>query len=157
MVGSELRRLSCWCRCGRMMLSHPRQESIALHLNGGLFTTSVNPHGACCAPAGCSDVTSQASCPVGTYTSWQTCSDTLCCPTPRADADRDGDVDADDFAAFQRCYTGVGGPAATGNCRCFDFAPSVGIDTDDYNAFLPCVTGPQVPFNLLSPPPGCTP
>jgi hypothetical protein len=36
------------------------------------------------------------------------------CPTARADLDRDGDVDQDDFGLFQRCITGSGIPADPG-------------------------------------------
>lgn len=131
--------------------------SDSLNLNGGLLATTVDPYGACCAPAGCSDVLSPAACPVGVFSPWKACSEILCCPNPRADADRDGDVDIDDFAAFQRCYTGIGGGPATGQCRCFDFVSGSGINQDDFNAFVPCKTGSGVPFNLLSPPVGCSP
>jgi hypothetical protein len=136
------------------------------NLNGGLLATTVDPYGACCAPSGCSDVTSQASCPVGTFSAWRACSEVLCCPSPHVDADRDGDVDQNDFGAFQRCYKGIDAVPATGDCRCFDRngngivdgdVTSPGVYTGDLLEFDKCVTGPGIPFNLLSPPPGCTP
>jgi hypothetical protein len=71
------------------------------------------------------------------------------CNTPFADMDGDGDVDHDDFAIFQRCYTGSGlGPVAL-ECRCLDrpepLVPDGDIDEVDFVAFLKCVSGPTVP------------
>ncbi|UCD29024.1 MAG: hypothetical protein JSV03_00635 [Planctomycetota bacterium] len=79
------------------------------------------------------------------------CGDLLCCPTPFADDDRDGDVDQDDFAKFQACFTGPG-PATVGtDCWCFDRDNSgqgdQDIDTDDFAAFEACASGPSVPAN----------
>jgi hypothetical protein len=128
-----------------------------LYLTGGLFTTSVTPFGACCGPSGCTDVNSSSQCPVGTFNPWQACSEILCCGTPRADADFDGDVDSDDFGVFQRCYQGPAGGTVPGLCQCFDMVAGGGINDADRDAFAACRSGPEIPFNLGSPPPGCTP
>jgi len=84
------------------------------------------------------------------------------CPVPFADADEDGDVDQDDYGAFQACFTGMGGGVPEG-CECFD-RPEEGyprgdhdIDQDDWGAFEACATGPAVRFDPENPPPGCTP
>ncbi|UCD29178.1 MAG: hypothetical protein JSV03_01460, partial [Planctomycetota bacterium] len=69
------------------------------------------------------------------------------CPDPFADVDGDDDVDQDDFAEFQLCYTGSGGTLAEG-CDCFDQEPTGGdgdVDENDYNRFQNCASGPEVP------------
>ena len=49
-----------------------------------------------------------------------TCANTVCCHSPIwADTDGDGDVDMDDFAVFQTCYTGAN-TGVSGACRCLD-------------------------------------
>jgi hypothetical protein len=65
------------------------------------------------------------------------------CPKPFADADEDGDVDQDDFAQFQLCYTGTGGGVPEG-CVCFDRANDSDIDDDDFSEFQKCASGPNV-------------
>ena len=81
----------------------------------------------------------------GTYQGQNTsCGPTTCCPDPFADADRDGDVDEDDFGAFQRCYTGAGGGVLEG-CACFDQDKDGDVDDDDFTAFSSVWTGPNVP------------
>jgi hypothetical protein len=75
------------------------------------------------------------------------------CNTPWADADGDGDVDHDDFAIFQRCYTGPGGGIPTIDeyaCSCFDRNDDGSIDQQDFIAFKDCAGGPDLP-----PAPGC--
>lgn len=58
------------------------------------------------------------------------------------DGDDDGDVDLEDFAGFQLCFTGEGqGPAATG-CEMFYGDPDDDVDLDDYTAFASGLTGP---------------
>jgi len=77
---------------------------------------------------------------------------TIPCPVPFADADDDGDVDQDDFAAWQRCYNN-GTQPLTEECRCFDrdFGQGDGdVDADDLAAFLECGSGPGIPAD-----PGC--
>ncbi|UCD29057.1 MAG: hypothetical protein JSV03_00815 [Planctomycetota bacterium] len=67
--------------------------------------------------------------------------------------DGDGDVDQDDFAEFQRCYTGSGDPGGVyseENCGCFDQEPAGGdgdVDELDYNKFKNCASGPEVPVD----------
>lgn len=80
------------------------------------------------------------------------------CPVPFADADTDGDVDHDDFAIFQQCYTGGNGGVPE-SCSCFDRVEgtSLGIDGEDFVAFKNCRTGPNVPFDSQNPPVDCVP
>lgn len=73
------------------------------------------------------------------------------CSEPWADADRDGDIDADDFGIFQRCVTGPGNLNSNPLCYCFDVEGPVGgpdgdIDGGDFQEFQNCATGPDVPF-----------
>jgi len=76
-----------------------------------------------------------------------------------ADADSDGDVDQDDFAVFQICYTGVGGgiPSQPDYCQCFNRDADNDVDSDDFTAFQDCATGPNIPFDPSNPPGGCNP
>jgi len=69
------------------------------------------------------------------------------CNDPFADADDDADVDQDDFAKFQACFTGGGGTAAE-ECICFDQEPVGGdgdVDSLDYGLFENCASGPAMP------------
>ena len=61
-------------------------------------------------------------------------------PTP-GDCDDDGDVDLQDFLAFQTCYTGPGGPVDPG-CECVDFDGDDDVDLQDFLAFQTAYTGP---------------
>jgi hypothetical protein len=64
-----------------------------------------------------------------------------------ADADGDGDVDHDDFAFFQRCYTGSAGPLHSipeYPCACFDRNADNRVEEADFAAFSACVGGPSV-------------
>jgi hypothetical protein len=76
-----------------------------------------------------------------------------------ADADEDTDVDQDDFASLQACFTGMGELYTDPACLCFDVdppgAPDGDIDLMDYQAFRDCATGPDVPLDPGNPPPGC--
>jgi hypothetical protein len=74
------------------------------------------------------------------------------CNAPFFDADGDGDVDMNDFGAFQACYTGSNPPAGVydpANCRCFDRdpvgAPDNDIDHFDFARFQACATRDGVP------------
>ncbi len=71
---------------------------------------------------------------------------TVVCSRPFADADRDGDVDMDDFAVFQGCYTGPG-RRSSGACHCFDHSADGAIDATEFMAFKACASGPGVPAN----------
>ncbi|GMU20322.1 MAG: hypothetical protein AMXMBFR13_04190 [Phycisphaerae bacterium] len=72
------------------------------------------------------------------------------CPTIFADWDRDGDVDQEDFGAWQACYTGPGPVQVplSADCSCFDRLPAGGdgdVDQDDFLAFSQCSRGPMLP------------
>jgi hypothetical protein len=79
----------------------------------------------------------------------------LCDHDPYADVDEDGDVDADDFAFFQLCFTGPTNPlpATPGSyCECLDVGADPKnpvsdnhIDTTDFTGFQSCASGPNVP------------
>ncbi len=68
------------------------------------------------------------------------------CNTPFADVEPDGDVDQNDFAEFQLCFTGASGlPIPDGYCACFDREPAGGdgdIDGADRDEFVKWITGP---------------
>ena len=74
----------------------------------------------------------------------------VCCPhNPAYDVDDDGDVDADDFAAFQRCLDpGAGFDALSLECKCMDRHPNYSgdgdIDMDDLDVLIGCAGGPGV-------------
>lgn len=76
------------------------------------------------------------------------------CNHPRYDVDGDGDVDMNDFAIFQRCYTGSGGspinPLYPISCSCFDWGGHVkngSIDSLDFSAFQLCGTREKITAN----------
>ena len=71
------------------------------------------------------------------------------CSDPFADADVDGDVDQEDFAVFQLCYTGAGGPIPTDPtyCVCLNTNGDSAIDAADLTAFEACSSGPEIPAN----------
>ncbi len=51
------------------------------------------------------------------------------------DSDGDADVDADDFGAFQNCFSGPAGGIGAG-CEVFDFDEGYDIDCDDWVLFV---------------------
>jgi hypothetical protein len=72
------------------------------------------------------------------------------CHDPFADADGDGDVDQDDFARFQMCFTGDATGDTLGtyppqNCACFDTDGDGDVDGTDFTAFQDCASGPGIP------------
>lgn len=70
------------------------------------------------------------------------------CNDPFADADNDGDVDHDDAAILQLCFTGPGGPipATPAYCSCFDRqGPDGAITIGDVDLFEACASGPGIP------------
>ncbi|HOQ84677.1 MAG TPA: hypothetical protein PLQ89_03070 [Phycisphaerae bacterium] len=76
-------------------------------------------------------------------------------PGPFADADEDGDVDMNDFAAFQRCWTQADDPESTfdaSKCGRFDQDGDSDVDEDDLSAFAACATGAEVVWTST---PGC--
>ena len=81
----------------------------------------------------------------------------VCCDDPFADDDVDGDVDQDDFARFQECFTGSGWDVyVAGHCKCFDRNNDSKVDENDFAAFTNCVTGPEVPWTQAGTP-ACVP
>jgi hypothetical protein len=73
------------------------------------------------------------------------------CNDPFADADNNGTVDLNDYAAWQRCYTG---PTGTGfdaaECSCFDRDGDVDVDDgedgqSDLDAFINCASSHPIP------------
>ena len=58
----------------------------------------------------------------------------------RADFDRDGDVDQEDFGHFQVCLSGSGEPHADG-CDDADLGGDGDVDEADFNLFRPCMGG----------------
>ena len=126
-------------------------------LDGDLTPSPVT--GACCKPDGtCLEGVTQIACSGsnGVYHGeGSTCAQYQCCPTPFADANFDGDVDQDDFGAFQLCYSGPTGDVPTG-CACFDRNKDGHVDGTDLTAFNNCWTGPDVQWTQLLTP-ACQP
>ena len=136
-------------------MAWPKTDFDTPVLLDGVYVTLV---GACCGLDDECTITSQAACEAagGQYAGAQTtCEGRLCCPTPFADTDRDGDVDQDDFGAFQVCYTGTGGGVPTG-CECFDRNKDSNIDATDLTSFIDCVTAPDIPWSQTLTP-SCVP
>lgn len=118
----------------------------------------VKHAGACCEPNGNCSETDEAECQTlgGTFHGLgSTCEETVCCPYPFADADRDGDVDQADFAELQRCIGDTTTPAEPG-CVCFNRDGDDDVDATDLLKFMDCATGPGITFTV-SPPPACVP
>ncbi len=64
-------------------------------------------------------------------------------PVP-GDCDDDGDVDLDDFGAFQACMSGPTVPLTPG-CEHKDFDLDGDIDQSDFGIFQRCISGPGIP------------
>ena len=62
-------------------------------------------------------------------------------PPMAGDCDGDGDVDLQDFLAFQNCYSGPGAPLDPG-CECVDFDDDGNVDLSDFLSFQTAFTGP---------------
>jgi hypothetical protein len=126
--------------------------------------------GACCLAAGASIDTNYASCIAqgGTWLGygsvagdwangdWNDACPPFYCHDSWADVDQDGDVDHDDFAVFQLCYTGSGNPVSTDPhyyCPCLDqdAVPDDDIDAADFDKFQNCASGPNVPAAVPCP------
>lgn len=58
-----------------------------------------------------------------------------------ADMNRDGDVDQEDFGAFQQCYTSFAEPL-TQDCRQADLDGDGFVNDNDHDMFETCITGP---------------
>jgi hypothetical protein len=73
---------------------------------------------------------------------------------PRPDFDEDGDVDLQDFACLQRCFSGTGVAQTDPECVKARLDDDDDVDTDDFDLFMMCVNGAMV----LPPPPSlCDP
>ncbi len=59
------------------------------------------------------------------------------------DADRDGDVDGADFAAFDACRSGPG-VALSAGCAGYDRDGDADVDLDEFGAFQRCYSGQNV-------------
>jgi len=68
------------------------------------------------------------------------------------DADADGDVDQEDFGAFQMCFSPDGGSAVPVDCLWADLNGDTLVDQADCLLFLDCVSGPGSPAD-----PACLP
>jgi hypothetical protein len=66
----------------------------------------------------------------------------------RADADRDHDVDQDDFGRFQRCLSTGATSLVDPSCVKFDFDGNGSIGLTDSETFLNCVSGPGIPVDV---------
>ncbi len=124
----------------------------SVRLSGGVGGAA--PTGACCKNDGTCVEAEQVTCedpPInghfqGTGTVCPPAAGAVtCCPYPFADADTDGDVDAEDFGTFQVCYSG-NGVAAPSGCECFDREQDTDVDGVDYTEFNNCWSGPNVPW-----------
>jgi hypothetical protein len=63
------------------------------------------------------------------------------------DYDNDGDVDQDDFAVWQSCFTGSNVAASAGVCATYaDLDQDTDVDEVDFGLFEACATGPEVPY-----------
>ncbi len=130
---------------------NPWVDDVVLY--DGVLARPQGPQGACCVPLGGCRILTPEDCAAvgGAYRGDGTdCDDPkVCCPTPFADADEDGDVDQTDFSFFQSCYSGPGPFALDGLCECFDRdaggAGDDDVDSDDWTAFEQCATGPGIP------------
>jgi hypothetical protein len=70
------------------------------------------------------------------------------CPTPRADLDRDGDVDLTDFGTFQLCFSGPGVAQTDPECEVALLDGDDDVDRDDFTVFQNCMSGPGIPADL---------
>lgn len=72
---------------------------------------------------------------------------TLIVRTLGPDLDCDHDVDLDDFARFQACYSGAG-VTPTAACLEADFDGDGDVDAADLGILLNCLSGPGIPADL---------
>jgi hypothetical protein len=168
--GCELANNTSWTTCktgtGRACMDTGHNQARYadfdnLSLSGG---AGYDIHGSCCHNNGTCTLELPETCQAagdqfgGSNT---TCATATCCSHGTyvwADADADGDVDAEDFAKFQRCYTGPEASMSSDlKCKCFDRPTSDNhVDNGDYLEFVNCETGAGVPWSP-SFPAGCTP
>jgi hypothetical protein len=161
--GCKLADNTSWTSCAtpRSCLTtiHSRARYVEfddISLYGG---AGWSPEGACCLTpsGGCVDDILEADCQSqgGTFRgATTTCGTEVCCPTPYADADVDGDVDAEDFGVLQTCYTGDM-ITTSGKCSCFDHNGDSKVNQQDVESFIVCATGPAITAETV--PPECMP
>lgn len=70
----------------------------------------------------------------------------------KADLDMDGDVDMEDFAILQLCYSGRDVPQGLAECQKAKLDSDSDVDIDDANLLLGCLSGPnQTPDGACMP------
>jgi len=70
---------------------------------------------------------------------------TVVVQTVPPDLDGDEDVDQEDFAILQNCYTGPYVPQTDPACRNARIDGDDDVDADDAEVFLRCISGADVP------------
>jgi hypothetical protein len=97
-------------------------------------------------------VDTQAGTPSAVHADYMTIEVSLC-NDPFADTDADNDVDHEDFAIFQDCFTGTTAaiPTEPAYCVCLDVegasGPDGDVDAADQAIFEDCASGPGVPVD----------
>lgn len=81
------------------------------------------------------------------YNSPQKIAVQLTIQTVRADFDRDGDVDQEDFGHLQACITGPGASQDDPACQNARLDADSDVDSDDVAIFRRCMSGPDAPAN----------
>lgn len=66
-------------------------------------------------------------------------------PLPAGDMDRDGDVDMEDFGAFQACLSGPEIEQPDPLCILADMNMDMDVDQDDFGRLQACFSGPGLP------------
>ncbi len=67
-----------------------------------------------------------------------------CPPLVPGDFNRDGDVDLEDFGAFQACYSGPGYEQPDPACAPARLDADLDVDINDFGLFQTCLSGPHV-------------
>lgn len=79
------------------------------------------------------------------YNSPQKLTITLDIRTVKPDFDRDGDVDLDDWAHLQACFSGIGMPQTDTACADAMLDTDTDVDTKDRDLFKKCLSGAGIP------------